>query len=92
MTDADTITTRWDLAAVDALVRPRSIAIVGISARAGSAGHMVLANLALAGFAGDIHLVGRNVSSVEGRPCLASIDALPSPSASRVSRPASLAR
>jgi acyl-CoA synthetase (NDP forming) len=71
------VATRWEVAAVDALVKPRSIAIVGISSRPGSAGHMVLGNLALAGFPGDIHLVGRNLASVEGRPCLSSIDALP---------------
>jgi acetate---CoA ligase (ADP-forming) len=77
MTDASTLTTRWEVAAVEALVRPRSIAIVGVSSRPGSAGHMVLANLVASKFPGDIHLVGRNVADVEGRPCLASIDALP---------------
>ena len=77
MTDASTAATRWEVAAVAAMVRPRSIAIVGVSARPGSAGHFVLANLIQAGFRGDIHLVGRNVAEVEGRACLASIDALP---------------
>ncbi|HUB96457.1 MAG TPA: acetate--CoA ligase family protein [Stellaceae bacterium] len=77
MTEGGTKAARWDLEAVDALVRPRSIAIVGVSQRPGSAGHMVLGNLTLAGFKGDIHLVGRNISEVEGRPCLGSIDALP---------------
>ncbi len=77
MTDASIVATRWEVAAVEALMRPRSIAIVGVSTRPGSAGHMVLANLTQAEFRGDIHLVGRNVTDVEGRPCLASIDALP---------------
>jgi len=77
MTDASTVATRWEVAAVEALVRPRSIAIVGVSTRPGSAGHMVLANLTQAEFRGDIHLIGRNVTDVEGRACLASIDALP---------------
>ncbi len=77
MADAGTMTKRWEVAAVEALVRPRSIAIIGVSSRAGSAGHMVLANLVQNEFRGDIHLVGRNVPNVEGRACLASIDALP---------------
>ena len=77
MTDAGTMAKRWEVAAVEALLRPRSIAIVGVSSRAGSAGHMVLANLATNEFQGDIHLVGRNVANVEGRACLASIDDLP---------------
>jgi acetate---CoA ligase (ADP-forming) len=77
MTDAGTTTMRWEVAAVEALLRPRSIAIVGVSSRAGSAGHMVLANLTENEFAGDVHLVGRNVTTIEGRACLASIDDLP---------------
>ena len=68
---------RWEVAAVEALMRPRSIAIVGVSSRAGSAGHMVLANLSTNEFRGDVHLVGRNLATVEGRPCLASVDELP---------------
>ncbi|HXQ53308.1 MAG TPA: acetate--CoA ligase family protein [Stellaceae bacterium] len=71
------MSTRWEVAAVESLVRPRSIAIVGVSSRPGSAGHMVLANLTTNQFAGDVHLVGRNLTEIEGRPCLASIDALP---------------
>ncbi len=77
MTDADANAPRWEVAAVNALLRPRSIAIVGVSSRPGSAGHMVLANLATNEFRGDIHLIGRNVADVEGRPCLNSVDALP---------------
>jgi acetate---CoA ligase (ADP-forming) len=77
MTDAGTMTMRWEVAAVEAVVRPRSIAIVGVSSRPGSAGHMVLANLVQNEFRGDIHLVGRNLAAVEGRACLASIDELP---------------
>src|ERR1700722_18073722 len=71
------MTTRWEVAAVEAVMRPRSIAIVGVSSRAGSAGHMVLANLVQNEFRGDIHLVGRNAATIDGRACLASIDDLP---------------
>ncbi len=57
MIDTGQATTRWEVAAVEAVIRPRSIAIVGVSTRAGSAGHMVLANLVANEFPGDIHLV-----------------------------------
>ncbi|HEY4775075.1 MAG TPA: acetate--CoA ligase family protein [Xanthobacteraceae bacterium] len=63
-------------AAVERLMRPRSIAIVGISSKPGSAGQTVLANLTLNAYRGDIHLVGR-AASIEGRPVLASVDDLP---------------
>jgi acyl-CoA synthetase (NDP forming) len=65
---------RFDLAR---LLRPRSIAIVGVSPEAGSIGGAVLANLERFGYRGDIHLVSRNRSEIDGRPCVASIDDLP---------------
>ena len=77
MANARTDAPRWEVAAVNSLLRPRSIAIVGVSSRPGSAGHMVLANLVANEFAGAIHLVGRNVGEVDGRACLNSVDALP---------------
>ncbi|HUK61410.1 MAG TPA: acetate--CoA ligase family protein [Stellaceae bacterium] len=77
MDEGGTATTRWEVAAVESIVRPRSIAIIGVSSRAGSAGHMVLANLVQNEYRGDIHLVGRNLASLEGRPCLPSVDELP---------------
>ena len=45
--------------AVAKFLRPRSIAIVGMSSRAGSAGQVILQSLKMNKFAGDIHLVGR---------------------------------
>ena len=64
-------------AAVARLMRPRAVAIVGISAKPGSAGHTVLANLTLNDYAGDIHLVGRSGGTIEGRGVLPNVDALP---------------
>jgi acyl-CoA synthetase (NDP forming) len=64
-------------AAVERLMRPRSVAIVGISSKPGSAGHTVLANLTVNKYAGDIHLVGRSGGTIDGRPVLASVDDLP---------------
>lgn len=59
------------------LLTPRSIAIVGASEKPGALGATVLANLVRHGFAGDIHLINPKRDTIEGRPCLASIDQLP---------------
>jgi acetate---CoA ligase (ADP-forming) len=64
-------------AAVERLMRPRSVAIVGISSKPGSAGHTALRNLTINKYQGDIHLVGRSGGEIEGRPVLASVDDLP---------------
>src|SRR5437016_1936105 len=63
--------------AVAKFLRPKSIAIVGMSSRAGSAGQVVLQSLKLNKFAGDIHLVGRSAEPIDGRPVLKSADELP---------------
>ncbi len=63
--------------AVARFLSPRSVAIIGISTRAGSAGQIVLQCLKVNGFSGDIHLVGRTDESIDGRPVLKSADALP---------------
>lgn len=59
------------------LLRPRSIAIVGVSPEPGSLGGAVLSNLIRFGYDGEIHLISRNRSDIGGRPCLSSIDDLP---------------
>ena len=71
------------------LIRPRSVAIVGVSTPTppspasgggqggGSLGNNVLTNLNRIGYDGDIHLVSRNNREIGGRACVASIDALP---------------
>src|SRR5436853_6280217 len=63
--------------AVAKFLRPKSIAIVGMSSRAGSAGQVILQALKLNKFAGDIHLVGRSDEPIDGRPVLKSADELP---------------
>jgi acyl-CoA synthetase (NDP forming) len=63
--------------AVARFLRPRSVAIVGISQRPGSAGQVILQSLKVNRFAGDIHLVGRTSEPIDGRPVLGSADALP---------------
>jgi len=64
-------------AAVERLMRPRSVAIVGISSKPGSAGHTALANLTVNNFAGDIYLVGRSGGEIEGRKVFTTVDELP---------------
>jgi acyl-CoA synthetase (NDP forming) len=59
------------------LIRPRSVAIVGVSPEPGSLGNNVLTNLGRIGYGGDIHLVSRNNREIGGRACVASIDELP---------------
>ena len=63
--------------AVAKFLRPRSVAIVGISTRPGSAGQVILQSLKLNKFHGDIHLVGRSAESIDGRPVLKSPEELP---------------
>ncbi len=63
--------------AVTKFLRPRSVAIVGMSSRAGSPGQMILQSLKLNRFEGDIHLVGRSAEPIDGRQVLKSPDELP---------------
>ena len=63
--------------AISAVMRPRSVAIVGVSAKPGSAGRVVLELLHNNKFAGPIYIVGRSTADIEGHKVLASIDDLP---------------
>jgi len=59
------------------LLRPRSLALIGASAKPFSPGANVLENLDRYGFAGELHLVSRNQKEIGGRACLSSIEDLP---------------
>jgi acetate---CoA ligase (ADP-forming) len=63
--------------AVARFLRPRSIAVIGISTRAGSAGQIILQCLKINRFAGEIHLVGRTDELIDGRRVLKSAEELP---------------
>src|ERR1700724_2335559 len=63
--------------AVARFLRPRSVAIIGISTREGSAGQIILQCLKINNFKGDIYLVGRTDAPIDGRPVLKSPDELP---------------
>jgi acyl-CoA synthetase (NDP forming) len=58
-------------------LRPRSVAIIGISATPSALGSRVFSNLQNAGFDGEIHLVNPKRKELFGRPCLATPDDLP---------------
>ncbi len=68
---------RMASAAITALMRPRSVAIVGVSAKPGSAGRIVLELLGNNKFSGPVYLVGRSSTDIEGHKVLASIDDIP---------------
>ena len=61
------------------LFQPRSVALVGASARVGSLGSAVLANLRAGGFRGDLHLINPRYRDIGGIPCAASLTNLPTP-------------
>ena len=58
-------------------MRPRSVAIVGVSAKPGSAGRVVLELLHNNKFGGPIYVVGRSTADIEGHKVLTSIDEIP---------------
>jgi acyl-CoA synthetase (NDP forming) len=62
---------------LERFLRPRSIAVVGISKEPGSLGENQVGNFARFGFTGDVHLVSRNRDEVDGRRCVRSVDDLP---------------
>ena len=62
---------------IEALVRPKTVAIIGMSSKPGSAGQVVLNNLTAAGYSGVIYPVGRSGGEVAGRRVLTSIAELP---------------
>jgi acyl-CoA synthetase (NDP forming) len=62
---------------LDAVLRPRSIALVGASADARSFGGFVLGNLLRFGFPGALHLVSRSSTEIQGLPCVKTVAELP---------------
>jgi acyl-CoA synthetase (NDP forming) len=59
------------------MLNPKSIAIVGFSARPGSPGQSAIKNLATNDYKADVYLVGRSGGEVDGRKVHTSIDELP---------------
>jgi len=62
---------------INRLLRPHSIAVVGVSERPGSPGANILGSLANYDYAGTAHLVSRGRTEVLGRACYATIEDMP---------------
>ncbi|HEY4790485.1 MAG TPA: CoA-binding protein, partial [Actinomycetes bacterium] len=61
------------------LLEPRSLPVVGASARPGSFGDQLVAQLLSGGYRGAVHLVNPRYREVAGRPCHPSLADLPGP-------------
>lgn len=59
------------------LLMPRSIALVGASAKAGSVGHGMVSVFKGGAFPGKVYLVNPNYREIEGLPCFPSLSELP---------------
>ena len=68
---------RADVASLQHLLRPASVAVVGASRRRGTVGREILHNIVAGGFAGAVYPVNPRASSLEGLHCLASVEELP---------------
>ena len=68
---------RADVASLEPLFAPRSVAVVGASHRAGSVGRAILLNIRDAGFAGALYAVNPHAGDIEGIPAVPAPAALP---------------
>ncbi len=62
---------------LDALLRPRSIAVIGASRRPNTIGYQILDNLLRHGFTGSVYPVNPGASSVHSIRAYPSVEALP---------------
>jgi acyl-CoA synthetase (NDP forming)/GNAT superfamily N-acetyltransferase len=66
-----------DVASLEPLLNPRSVAVVGAGRRPSSTGRRILLNIRDAGFAGTLYAVSPGGGDIEGIPCIPSVAALP---------------
>ncbi|HXX19191.1 MAG TPA: acetate--CoA ligase family protein [Candidatus Acidoferrum sp.] len=59
------------------MLRPNSIAVVGVSSQANSTGATVVANIIASDYKAALYIVSRNANEIEGRACLKTMEALP---------------
>jgi acyl-CoA synthetase (NDP forming) len=59
------------------LLAPKSVAVIGVSERPGTAGRNAIATLDQYGYKGTIHIVARNARAIDGRPAVQSVSELP---------------
>ena len=66
-----------DVASLEPLLNPRSVAVIGAGRRSGSVGRTILLNIRDAGFAGALYAVSRSGGDIDGIRCVSSVAALP---------------
>jgi acetyl coenzyme A synthetase (ADP forming)-like protein len=66
-------------ASLDAVFRPRSVAVVGAGRRPNTIGHEIVRNLVRGGFTGPVHPVNPHASVVRSMHCHRSVSAIPGP-------------
>ena len=82
---ADAAPANAGFASLDALVRPRSVAIIGASDEPARIGGRPIAYMKERGFQGEIWPVNPKRATVQGLPAFASVEALPARPTSRSS-------
>ena len=68
-----------DVASLESLLNPRSVAVIGAGRRSGSVGRAILRNIRDAGFAGALYAVSPRGGDIDGIRCVSSVAALPEP-------------
>ncbi|WP_037603620.1 bifunctional acetate--CoA ligase family protein/GNAT family N-acetyltransferase [Streptacidiphilus rugosus] len=68
---------RADIASLRPLLRPRSVALIGVSRRTGTVGHSLLLKIRNGGFTGSLWPVNPHAGQIEGLLCFPDLDALP---------------
>jgi acyl-CoA synthetase (NDP forming)/GNAT superfamily N-acetyltransferase len=68
-----------NVASLQPLFAPRSVAVIGVSRRTGTVGRSVLDNIKAGGYAGRLYAVNPNAREVGGIPCFPDVDSLPEP-------------
>ena len=68
---------RAEVASLEPLLAPRSVAVIGVGHRPGSIGRFILRNIRDAGFAGALYAVNPHGGGIEGVPAAATLAALP---------------
>jgi len=70
---------RAEARSVERLLRPRSVAVVGVSRSAGSIGHTVLNHLRTGGYTGASYAVNPHATEIDGAAAYPSVRAIPDP-------------
>jgi acetyltransferase len=65
--------------ALEALFRPKSVAVIGASTAPEKLGYQIFKNILDAGFPGMVYPVNPKATEILGRPCYRSIEAIPDP-------------